>query len=117
MSTLTTMTSGVRTHPFERFVGWPGIARSDDFRGGRLSVADCASTASRADLEWAIMTTPDDDELRDDALADEITLVGELIVAASASDGPLTPDEVDEALGVRRCPSVSTAPRPAVTPG
>lgn len=43
---------------------------------------------------------PEDAELRDAALHDEIELVGELIVAASAVDGPLTPSEIDEALGV-----------------
>ncbi|GAA1885312.1 hypothetical protein [Lapillicoccus jejuensis] len=62
------------------------------------------------------MTGPEDEELRDDALADEITLVGELIVAASASDGPLSAAEVDEALGVRRGP-VDPGLRPAGSPG
>jgi hypothetical protein len=41
-------------------------------------------------------------ELTDDALQDEIELVGELVVAASASDGPLTDDEIDKVLGVDR---------------
>ena len=41
-------------------------------------------------------------ELTDDALHDEIELVGELVVAASASEGPLTDDEIDRLLGVDR---------------
>jgi hypothetical protein len=41
-------------------------------------------------------------ELTDDALQDEIELVGELVVAASASEGPLTDDEIDTVLGVDR---------------
>lgn len=64
----------------------------------------------------AIVSGPEDEELRDDALADEITLVGELIVAASASDGPLTPAEVDEALGLHGGPG-DTGRRPVVSPG
>lgn len=58
---------------------------------------------------WGLASTlgvvtpvPDDTELRDAALLDEIHLVGELIVAASASDGPLEPHEIDEVLGVEK---------------
>ena len=41
------------------------------------------------------------DNLTDDDLQSEIELVGDLVVAASASDGPLSQDEVDRLLGVR----------------
>ncbi|GAA2737786.1 hypothetical protein GCM10009867_26360 [Pedococcus aerophilus] len=41
-------------------------------------------------------------ELTDDALQDEIELVGDLVVAASASERPLTDDEIDRALGIER---------------
>jgi len=41
-------------------------------------------------------------DLTDGALQDEIELVGELVVAASASERPLTEDEIDEVLGVIR---------------
>lgn len=41
-------------------------------------------------------------ELTDDALHDEIVLVGDLVVAASASEGPLSEDEIDAVLGVTR---------------
>jgi hypothetical protein len=41
------------------------------------------------------------DELTDDALQDEIEMVGELVVAASASKGPLTNEEIDDVLGVK----------------
>ena len=42
-----------------------------------------------------------DDNLTDIDLRYEIELVGDLVVAASASDGPLQQDEVDLLLGVR----------------
>jgi hypothetical protein len=41
------------------------------------------------------------DALRDDELEDEIALVGELVVAATSSDCPLSLDEIDHALGLR----------------
>jgi hypothetical protein len=41
------------------------------------------------------------DTLTDSDLQSEIELVGELVVAASASDAPLSQDEVDRVLGVR----------------
>lgn len=41
-------------------------------------------------------------ELTDDALQREIELVGELVVAASASDGPLTEEQIDLILGIER---------------
>jgi len=43
----------------------------------------------------------DDENLTDNDLQSEIELVGDLVVAASASDGPLSQDEVDRILGVR----------------
>jgi hypothetical protein len=43
----------------------------------------------------------EDDNLTDDDLQSEIELVGDLVVAASACDGPLPQDEVDLLLGVR----------------
>jgi len=42
------------------------------------------------------------DDLQDDDLRQEIELVADLVVAASASDGPLTTAEIDRILGVRR---------------
>ena len=44
----------------------------------------------------------EDDNLTDNDLQSEIELVGDLVVAASASDGPLPQDQVDLLLGVRR---------------
>jgi hypothetical protein len=41
------------------------------------------------------------DLLRDDELDDEIALVGELVVAATSSELPLSLDQIDRALGVR----------------
>ena len=39
--------------------------------------------------------------LHDAQQLEEIELYGALVIAASAHDGPLTVDEVDEALGLR----------------
>lgn len=39
-------------------------------------------------------------ELTDGPLQDEIELVGDLVVAASASEGPLSEAEIDEVLGL-----------------
>ncbi|GAB3592236.1 hypothetical protein GCM10027446_12490 [Angustibacter peucedani] len=46
------------------------------------------------------LLTDTEDSLRDAPLEDEITLVGDLVVAATAHDGPLSQDEIDEALGL-----------------
>jgi hypothetical protein len=40
------------------------------------------------------------DNLTDDDLQSEIELVGDLVVAATSSDGPLSQDEIDRLLGV-----------------
>ena len=57
------------------------------------------------------MAPPDqDDNLTDSDLQLEIELVGELVVAASASDGPLPQDEVDQLLGVRPDSALPVAP-------
>jgi hypothetical protein len=42
-----------------------------------------------------------DSRLQDPLALDEIELYGELVIAASASDGPLTLDEIDRVLGLR----------------
>ena len=46
-------------------------------------------------------TDQHDDVLRDDDLDDEILLVGELVVAATSSEVPLSLDQIDRALGLR----------------
>jgi hypothetical protein len=43
----------------------------------------------------------DDRDLTDEALREEIELVGELVVAATASTGRMGQAEVDQLLGVR----------------
>lgn len=45
--------------------------------------------------------TESEGSLRDVALEDEIILVGELVVAATASQRPLTLSEIDQVLGLR----------------
>jgi hypothetical protein len=44
--------------------------------------------------------TDTEDSLRDAPLEDEIALVGDLVVAATAHDRPLRQDEIDLALGL-----------------
>jgi hypothetical protein len=46
------------------------------------------------------MTDEHQNDLVDDALADEIELVSDLVVAASTSPRHFTPDEVDALLGI-----------------
>ena len=43
---------------------------------------------------------PYGENLTDDDLQSEIELVGDLVVAATCSTGPLTQDEIDRLLGV-----------------
>jgi hypothetical protein len=50
-------------------------------------VTDASFSASHADLT-------------DSDMQSEIELVGDLVVAAASSDGPLTQEEIDRALGV-----------------
>jgi hypothetical protein len=40
------------------------------------------------------------DNLTDDELQSEIEMVGDLVVAATSSDGPMTQAEIDRLLGV-----------------
>jgi hypothetical protein len=51
-----------------------------------------------------------EDNLTDSDLQLEIELVGDLVVAASASEGPLPQDEVDQLLGVRPVSAPAVAP-------
>jgi hypothetical protein len=51
--------------------------------------------------------------VRDDVALDEIELYAEVLTAVAASDGPLTPTELDAALGVSRvCCSLRTVTDP-----
>jgi hypothetical protein len=43
-----------------------------------------------------------DTRLEDPTVLDEIELYGELVIAASASEQPLSPAEIDRVLGLRR---------------
>ncbi len=42
-----------------------------------------------------------DGRLQDPQALDEIELYGDLVIAASASDDPLSPDQIDQVLGLR----------------
>ena len=46
------------------------------------------------------MVRPTDTRLQDPLVLDEIELYGELVIAASSSDEPLSQDEIDHVLGV-----------------
>ncbi len=50
-----------------------------------------------------------DTRLEDPMVLDEIELYGELVIAASSSDEPLSQERIDQVLGLRRD---SAAPRP-----
>ena len=43
-----------------------------------------------------------DPDLHDSDLLDEIELYGELVIAASGSEGPLSTDRIDEVLGIEQ---------------
>ena len=43
-----------------------------------------------------------DTRLEDPLVLDEIELYGELVIAASSSDEPLSQDQIDRVLGLRR---------------
>ena len=57
---------------------------------------------------------PPADNLTDDDLQSEIELVGDLVVAATGSDGPLPQSEIDRLLGVAH--GGAAAPDPAPSP-
>ncbi|HEX5524988.1 MAG TPA: hypothetical protein VFX53_16215 [Pedococcus sp.] len=48
-------------------------------------------------------------DLTDGPLQDEIELVGDLVVAASASEGPLSEAEIDEVLGIAQAQRAGAA--------
>jgi hypothetical protein len=50
-----------------------------------------------------------DTRLEDPTVLDEIELYGELVIAASSSDEPLSQEQIDQALGLRR----GSSPRPS----
>jgi hypothetical protein len=53
--------------------------------------------------EEACPVVPNGDaRLQDPQVLDEIELYGELVIAASASDQPLSRDEIDQVLGLDR---------------
>jgi hypothetical protein len=49
---------------------------------------------------WRGVVRKADTRLQDPLVLDEIELYGELVIAASASDRPLSQDEIDEVLGI-----------------
>jgi hypothetical protein len=52
-----------------------------------------------------------DARVHDAVALDEIELYGNLMIAASESDGPLSQDEIDEILGVRDASTRAALPR------
>ena len=67
-------------------------------------------------IGWMAAADANDENLTDDDLQSEIELVGDLVVAASASDGPLSQDEVDRILGVSPRGVHPSKARPALEP-
>ena len=55
---------------------------------------------SGLDVEHAPDSREPDEDLQDAELQQEIELVSDLVVAASASDAPLSQAEIDRALGL-----------------
>jgi hypothetical protein len=53
-----------------------------------------------------------DGRLQDTQALDEIELYGELVIAASASEQPLSPAEIDRVLGLRRAAGERDARNP-----
>jgi hypothetical protein len=55
-----------------------------------------------------------DSRLEDPMVLDEIELYGELVIAASSSDEPLSQDQIDHVLGLRAAkPTRQASARPA----
>jgi len=52
------------------------------------------------------------DNLTDDDLQSEIELVGDLVVAATSSDGPMPQEEIDRLLGVHPADPAEDKPAP-----
>ena len=48
------------------------------------------------------MVRPTDTRLQDPLVLDEIELYGELVIAASSSERPLSQDEIDRVLGLHQ---------------
>jgi hypothetical protein len=55
-----------------------------------------------SDEEVVRVGSPSDARVHDHVALDEIELYGELIIAAAASDGPLSQVQIDAVLGIRR---------------
>jgi hypothetical protein len=49
---------------------------------------------------WLAVARKTDTRLQDPMVLDEIELYGELVIAASATDAPLSREEVDRVLGL-----------------
>jgi hypothetical protein len=75
--------------------------------GGRnLGIPRLAQNGARAlvaarDRGGTQVAQKADSRLEDPLALDEIELYGELVIAASASDEPLSQDQIDHVLGVR----------------
>lgn len=57
--------------------------------------------------------TGGDARLHDSSVLDEIELYGELVIAATDSEGPLPPDTIDRILGLPGAPARSAEVRRA----
>ena len=86
-----------RDHRSNRHRGRPSSApRLLDHPGSHTPARDARFDCRRV----AIVTSQVGDELRDNCLAEEIVLLGEVIAAAEGAGRELTQAEVDDALGL-----------------
>jgi hypothetical protein len=76
------------------------VAPDRDGLATGLVVEDTVPTFTTTKATTTMESTDPTGELRDAALADEISLLGELVLAAAGAGGAMTQAEVDEALGL-----------------
>jgi hypothetical protein len=77
--------------------------------GANRAFVVCSAGASTADQEAGEHVRQTDTRVQDPQALDEIELYGDLVIAASSSDSPLSLDEIDRALGVDRGDPVDRA--------
>jgi hypothetical protein len=79
-----------------------GANDPDGSCGGAVSQRNLKGVVSARSTEVSTIPRQVDLRVHDDVALDEIELYGEVLTAVAASDGPLTPTELDAALGVSR---------------
>ena len=84
------------------------VAQTRAYLGWTL-ISPVGPTVRRGDpVRW--LRASGDARLQDPQVLDEIELYGELVIAASASEQPLSRDEIDRVLGLRARRRATSAP-------